>query len=269
MRELEDLPTEELLELALEIAGNDPSGDSDERWEPIRQLHLRPENAVFDAASEWCGAAESWKRALGADLLGQLGSENGEFPFAEVSEPILMALLEDGEESVVSSALLSLGHLEVGDLDRICRLAVSESADIRYAVAYCLGPREDGGPAEATLLTLSADQDTDVRNWATFGLGTLSEADSEEIRQALLARLRDEDPEVRGEAMIGLAQRGDARVTPAILQEFERDEVGALVVAAAAKQPDAAFVPHLATLAEAYPEDPDIQEALGRCRELA
>ena len=63
----------------------------------------------------------------------------------------------------------------------------------------------------AALIALSADDDLDVRDWATFALGTLSEDDGAPLRDALAARLDDEDEDVRLEAVHGLALRGDAR----------------------------------------------------------
>ncbi|MCH9651144.1 MAG: HEAT repeat domain-containing protein [Deltaproteobacteria bacterium] len=265
MSKLETMSTDALLAHALEAAENDPSGEDETRWAPIQQLHSRNESSIFDSAVKWCSSEKPWIKCLGADILGQLGCEEEEPPFVGPSEPILTTLLEESNEEVLTSALMALGHLEVGDLETICRHQTHESEDVRYAVAYCMGPRGDD-EARAVLISLSADEDLDVRNWATFGLGTLSDVDSEAIREALVARLRDEDSEVRGEALVGLAERGDARAIPATLQELEQDEVSALVVAAAAKLPDPSFVPHLTDLAESYTDDEDIQLALANCQ---
>ena len=50
-----------------------------------------------------------------------------------------------------------------------------------------------------------------MRDWATFALGTLAEADSRQLRDALAARLDDPDEDTRLEAVHGLAVRGDPR----------------------------------------------------------
>jgi HEAT repeat protein len=55
------------------------------------------------------------------------------------------------------------------------------------------------------------DRDPEVRNWATFGLGQQSDANSYAVRQALAANLSDDDPDVRYEAIIGLGRRRDRR----------------------------------------------------------
>ena len=56
-----------------------------------------------------------------------------------------------------------------------------------------------------------------MRDWATFALGMLASQDTIELREALVARLEDPDPETRLEAVHGLALRGDRRaVEPAL-----------------------------------------------------
>ena len=77
------------------------------------------------------------------------------------------------------------------------------------------GTRFVGGrPGEdvlQTLIGLSGDSEDDVRDWATFALGTLADADEPELRDALAARLDDPDEATRLEAVHGLAVRGDPR----------------------------------------------------------
>jgi HEAT repeat protein len=99
-------------------------------------------------------------------------------------------------------------------------------AAVREAVAFALGGRS-GDDVLAALIALSADDDVDVRDWATFALGMLSSHDTPELREALVARLGDEHPETRLEAVHGLAVRGDVRaVEPALelLAEAARTE---------------------------------------------
>jgi len=264
MNDLSGIPTEELVERAAEVARRDPSRETDDRWSLVRELHRRRERSVFQAAAAWCASSEPLLRCLGADTLAQLGFD-AQHPFASDSAPILTSLLRDPDAAVVSCALIALGHLRVGDTEALCPLASHEVADVRYSVAFCLGTRDDV-LSRQTLIALSADADTDVRNWATFGLGSLSDVDTPVIRDALVARLSDADHEVRGEAMRGLAARGDARAVPAILEELKRDEVSVLAIEAAAQLPHETFLTHLEALLEAHPDDPDIKTAVERCR---
>ncbi len=72
---------------------------------------------------------------------------------------------------------------------------------------------------------MTADADADVRNWATFGLGSLSEANTKEIRAALWARVDDPHDETRGEALLGLARRKVQEVVPYLVRDLERDNL--------------------------------------------
>ena len=261
---LDSLSTIELLERTEEIALRDPSGDSEQRWNHVVALHRRTDVAIFERAAAWCGSEQPLLRALGADVLGQLGCLDSH-PFAAASTPILLARLADAEPAVLASALLGLAHLGTGDLQPILSLAAHRSGHVRYAVAYCLGARDEP-EARAALVTLSADEDPKVRDWATFGLGSLSEVDSSEIRAALAARLHDDDLDARAEAIIGLARRGDERAILAIQRELDRDEVGSLVIDAATELPRRSFLPGLEALLEMNPEDAQILVAIERCR---
>ncbi len=93
---------------------------------------------------------------------------------------------------------------------------------VRYAVAVALGGVETP-PAISALLTLSDDRDDEVRDWATFGLGQLSEEDSNEIRDVLANNLADGDPDVRYEAAIGLGRRRDNRAAKFIIDMLRAD----------------------------------------------
>jgi hypothetical protein len=52
-------------------------------------------------------------------------------------------------------------------------------------------------------------------------LAPFCDVDTPEIRDALVLRLTDVNVEVRGEAMVGLAVRGDDRVAARIVRELE------------------------------------------------
>lgn len=118
-------------------------------------------------------------------------------------------------------------------------------------------------------MELSRDVETEVRDWATFGLGAGSEVDSPEIHAALVARLADEDDETRGEALVGLAQRKDPRVIAAISKELASDAVNHLAIEAARQMPDESFLPALETLLRASPDDPGIMTVIAACRTTA
>jgi HEAT repeat protein len=254
------LDTPALLAHSRQLALADPTGDDDTRWNAVRELHQRGEAAAFDQASAWSTDADPLLRALAADVLSQLGWDE-EHPFAQRSEPALTAMLDDSAIPVVSAALMAMGHLGVGSVTRVCTMADHSEADIRYAVAYCLGNREDT-QSRATLIELSNDEDHEVRDWATFGLGTLCDNDTPAIRDALAARLKDDDEDTRCEAMVGLASRNDPRATEAVRKELENECVGRLAIEAAGLLRDPQFTPRLESLLASNPDDTDLVEAI-------
>ena len=261
---LKEITTKEILARAAASARRGGLSDSEEHWALVQELHSRGGGEAFETSVAWCASQEPLLRCLGADVLGQLGCHDSR-TFAGKSAPVLDSLLGDADSRVLQSALIALGHLRTGNLKRICSLATHTSAEVRHAVANCLGGRDDR-LAHETLITLSADSDQHVRDWATFGLGTLGTADGEGIRNALVARLSDPDLEVRGEAMRGLAVRGDPRAVPAILAELERDDVSALAIQAAAALPRDGFLPELERLLKANPASKALQLAVQACR---
>lgn len=126
-------------------------------------------------------------------------------------------------------------------------------------------------PAVQVLLDACSDDDPDVRDWAVFGLGVLLDVDSTAVRDALSARLNDEEADTAGEAAVGLARRHDARVLPVLLRELTSPDVGNLYVEAAAELGDPRLLPLLQQLqVRGWQEDheprPDVlDEALGSC----
>jgi HEAT repeat protein len=95
------------------------------------------------------------------------------------------------------------------------------------------------------LIQLSRDGDRDVRSWATFGLGSQIETDSPVIRTALIERLSDSDPEVRGEALVGLALRHEPSVVDALRAEWQHGDISLLSLEAAMETGDPNLLPHL------------------------
>jgi HEAT repeat protein len=263
--ELNDFPevaTPDLLDRALALSeGAEP--DSEERWAAVSALWDRPERSVFERALEWCASTDAVRRRLGANVLGRLGERVR--PFSVESTPVVVNLLHDESTEVVIAALYALGHLRAGPTPDIAAFAQHASSDVRFATVHALGGRDEPGALDALRL-LTADEDSDVRDWATFGLGTLCESDSPEIRDALAARLMDDD-DIRREAIVGLAKRHDPRATAAIAGELARDKVWMLAIEAAELMPSPQFVPRLRALMRSAPDD-DTLRALQRCEAI-
>src|SRR5262249_3447152 len=153
-----------------------------------------------------------------------------------------------------------------GDSAKMSVLASHASDEVRHSLAYCLG-RRDEPIARETLIVLSRDRDPEVRDWATFGLGSLSDVDSDDIRAALIARLEDSNPDVRGEALMGLALRRDSRTVHAILRELRRPDCTDFAIEAAAELQSEQLVQHLQKLLQASPQSQRVRAALDACRD--
>jgi hypothetical protein len=140
--------------------------------------------------------------------------------------------------------------------------------EVRFAVAAALPSVMSDGDGEdgvAALVELTSDRESDVRDWATFGLGSQLEADSPAVREALVRRLEDPDDDVRLEALVGLARRADGRAREPLLAELRQHPVHPLAVEAAEYLGDPAALPLLVALRTVSDDGPDRLERAIRC----
>jgi HEAT repeat protein len=261
--------TEELLHIALTEV------DEDRAWRAIAELQRRGDRGVFEQACRLCRAEDAKARRVGVDILGQLGVrylQPGR-AYHEETMALLLAMLEGERDPEVLTALgIALGHRQ--DPRSIAPLAsLQDHSDelVRFGVVLGVSCHEDE-QAIQTLIHLSSDSDTDVRDWATFGLGTQIDADMPAIRAALFARLSDEDGDTRGEALVGLARRHDARMVDPLLHDLEMGYCGSLLLEAAAACGDPRLYPALLRLRETWENDPEnwlsqeLEAAIARCQ---
>lgn len=198
--------------------------DEDARWAAVTQLHELSTREVFERAATLCRSPECIERVAGADVLAQLG-HGDERPFLADTLPILLDLLRDEDQRVQTSAIHALGHQrDARIVAPVSRFAQHEADDVRWAVACALSGIEDD-VAVKVLIALSADRSDEVRDWATFGLGSMTDRDTPAIRRALFARLEDASVNVVAEAELGLARRHDLRVIPHLVSAVEADEL--------------------------------------------
>ncbi len=166
-----------------------------------------------------------------------------------VLEALLAALAVERIAAPLASIVAALGHIgDPGTLARLFPLADHRSAEVRLAVAFAvatISPQPLAPEARTALIRLSRDTDPEVRDWATFGLGTLSDVDGPDVRAALLARAEDAHHEARAEALFGLAVRRDPRAVPHLIRALQSPLVGGLEVDAAAAAADPRLLPAL------------------------
>jgi HEAT repeat protein len=208
-------------------------------------------------------------RTLGADILGRLVGVEPNCRVA-VLDALLAALAIERVSAPRASIVAALGH--VGDpvtLGRVFPLADDPDPAVRLAVAFTvatISPQPLAPDARVALIRLSRDTDSEVRDWATFGLGTLTDEDGPDVRAALLARAEDVSHEARAEALFGLAVRRDPRAVPHLIRALQSPLVHVLEVDAAAESADPRLLPALWALQHAGATDQfRVRRAIDRC----
>ncbi len=208
--------------------------------------------------------------ALVPDVLRYVGGR--ERPLVEQTVRLLEKMLEtEGAASAIraiATAFVDLQHPAAIDL--LSPFAKHPDATVRMSVIHGVLPIARMAIPE--LVLRSADERDDVRNWATFGLGSqLGErgdpdlVDTSEIRDALVARLSDRHAETRAEAVLGLAVGGDERALPVIAEEIERGAEWTHYVEAAELLADARLHPALVKAAAAGKVPADVTKAIAAC----
>lgn len=243
--------------------------NEDCRWDLIGGAVTECPEDVLAVSLELLASLTARKRRLGADLLGRLvGVDPGARP--AVLEALLAALPAERDTDALASIVAALGH--VGDASlvvRIVRYADHPEAAVRLAVAFAIatiGREPLASEALRAIIQLSRDEDPEVRDWATFGLGTLSNEDGPDVRAALLARTEDAYHEARAEALFGLAVRRDPRAVPHLIRALQSPSVGKIEVDAAAASADPRLLPSLWALQQAgLADEGRVRRAIDRC----
>ena len=200
--------------------------DDDAPWRAVAALRLRGTQEVFEFASEYCMAKDPKARARGLDVLAQLGAgkETPQRPHLQQCVSMAIRLLEDPELIVVHSAAWALAHLGTTEaVAALLPLKHHPEPGVRHAVANG-AVNGTGSERVVTLIELMADPDENMRDWATFGLGSLCTEDSPEIRAALRDRLTDSFEPARSEALWGLAHRKDPAGLRMLLESLQGDD---------------------------------------------
>ncbi len=169
------------------------------------------------------------ERETGCDLLGDASNRN-----ESVRAETVTALVVLAERETEGGVLWSLARAIERTQDQravpvLAALAGHPDADVRQQVASSFAGVATGlpdGPDIRALITLTRDDDSEVRNWATFALGFQAEVDTPGIRAVLWERTTDGHADTREEAIRGLARRHDRRVVP-LLAELLADPTGA------------------------------------------
>ncbi|RST05263.1 hypothetical protein E2C00_15320 [Streptomyces sp. WAC05374] len=197
-------------ELAARALGCGDPGQDD--WtEAVGELWRRGDGETFRAAVAWTASGDPLRRALGVDVLSQVGGVR--------ALPVLREVAREAREAeLVAVVVAALGrHGDPAALPEILRHAAHPDAGVRRGVAVALTGLVPAGHREGVeaLIGLSRDTVPGVRDWATLALAEAPD-DSPALREALADRLDDPDPDTAAEAARGLARRQDGRALEAL-----------------------------------------------------
>lgn len=224
LKALKEKPIDELVALALKDDSNDSPA--------LIVLQQSTSRNVFDKAKQLCASEKPKDRILGVEIM--MRQQEVHFK-SEAVKTVSDLVKVENENAVLEVLAYALCHLDVDDRSHYLKhIAKSPAAETRMAAAYSLSSMDDD-IAVGLLIDLSADQDDDVRNWATFGLQPRDKElpDSQEIRDALFARVDDPHDETRHEALLGLAEYKDPRVIAPLIEALTAEAVWELAVEAA------------------------------------
>ena len=263
------LTTAELFKTAL-LAPEEDDDYQKERWNFISLLQHRGDREVLDRSLILTQSSSPEERSLGIDILGQLGSP--ERIFQDECVIALIGLLEsEFDPLILGDICIAIGHQQdPRAIEPLLKFCLHPDWEVRYGVVNGLSNHVDER-AISGLITLSADVHPHIRDWATFGLGTLIELDTPAIRAALYQRFitedseDDETAEIYGEALTGLAIRQDDRILPRLIQELMSDNVGVLAIEAAENMADERLYPALLHLQTWYPPGSYLEDAIRAC----
>ncbi|MEN2401728.1 hypothetical protein GKZ90_0018210 [Flavobacterium sp. MC2016-06] len=217
------------------------------RWDNISVLRKRPSEELFTKCVELTKSEDPKIRSIGIEILAQLGLSPR--PFSKQTLKLYFDLLNiENSPQVLMSLLYSIGHnndkLTKVQIEKLCSFIYNDNKLVKEGLVFSL-LGIDNLKAIETLIKLSTDKISNIRNWATFGIGTQIEVDNENIREALWNRVNDKYQETKLEAIVGLAKRKDNRVIEIIKREILDGEYGTLLFEAIIETEDKIFLPLL------------------------
>jgi len=192
-------------------------------WENIRELRKRPNKEVYKKAFKLANSENEKEKVIGIYVLAQLGFDP-RFQQGKTVELYFKLLENEKSPKVISAILSSISHnnenLNEKQISKLIEFKTHKFVNVRFELALAISCLKNES-AIKTLIELSNDKDSDTRNWATFGIGTQLEKDTEEIRTALWNRVTDKDKITRLEAISGLAKRKDRKIKDILKTELE------------------------------------------------
>lgn len=215
-------------------------------WANVSELRKRPSEEVYEQAFELAQSAIDKEITLGVDVLAQLGVAK-RYNQAKTVELYFDLLKVPQSPNVLYTILSAIGHnnasLTKRHISKLAEFKDHNYSDVRFGLVFALSC-VDLEIAIELLIELMNDKHPDVRDYATFSIGTQSEMNTPEIIEALKARLDDSHRMPRVEAIIGLALRKDPSVKEILIDELKDiDDHGSFILESIKALEDADFIP--------------------------
>lgn len=171
-----------------------------------------------------------------AQIRARISGDPG--PVPEVLPRLLELLHRERDPAVLGPVIEAIGvaRCEQGSLELLPWTQHPDPTIRLEAVQSIPGGTEsfETSATVADALTRSTrDASDEVRDWATFGLGTILDIDTSAVRATLFACATDPDGNVRDEALVGLARRRDRRALALVQERLAGDRVSQKVWEAA------------------------------------
>lgn len=216
-------------------------------WDNIAVLRSRPTDDVFKKSLELTKSKKPNERNIGIDVLAQLGVTPRPF-YKQTIKRFFELLKTESNKKVLGSLLYAIGHnndsLNKSQINLLSSFKNHKDNWVKEGLVFSIIGLDNPHAIDAAII-LSNDKVASIRNWATFGLGTLIERDNKAIRNALWTRTKDKHQETKLEAIVGLAKRKDLRLIEIITKELTKGEYGTLIFEAIEELNDRQFLPLL------------------------
>jgi len=230
------------------------------RWDIISVLRSRPSKELFYTCVNFTKSKDPKVRSIGIDILAQMGVTPRPFVRQTIKLYFNLLSIEDDPE-VLMALLYAIGHnndkLNKNQIEKLCSFSDSKNNWIKEGLVFSL-LGVDNLRSIDTLIKLSADKISHIRNWATFGIGSQIKKNNKNIREALWARVNDKHQETKLEAIVGLAIRKDKRIIEVIRRELHDGEYGILLFEAIIETGDKEFLPLLRQKLRSIKDDTSI-----------
>ena len=231
-------------------------------WDNIAELRKRKTEDIYNKAFKLAKSKNNKNKIIGIDILAQFGFN----PRIRQKETINLyfEILEcKPNDAILFALFFAISHnnknLAKKQVIKLTEFKNSENKDIRYSLVSALSGIDDLLAIE-TLIELSKDKFSLIRNWATFGIGTLSDLNNNQIITALWLRTKDKHQETKLEAILGLANRNQVLVKQQIIQELKNGEFGILLFDAVKALNDKDLIPYLEYNLKSAKNDSGIKE---------